>query len=226
MKASIIIRAYNAEDTIRRAVDSALSQEFSSSLFEVIAVDDGSTDKTGKILDEYALSDNMRVFHQENRGGTGAANRGLMEARGEYVTVLDSDDAFEPNLLKELVSVLEKNKDADFVYPDYYEVKRCVRSTISPKHLFETVAIGILFRLKKFKEVDLYRDGILFAEYDLLLRTIEKWKSIHCPTPLFTYYRRVGSATDDTDRVAGGIEELKQFHPNNLKEINTIRSYQ
>lgn len=225
MKASIIIRAYNAEDTIRRAMERALSQNYLPEQFEIIAVADGSTDATGAILDGYASEARICVFHQSNKGGTAAANRGLKQARGEYVTILDSDDAFEPDLLLKLIPILDENSDVDFVYPDYYEVKNGERSVVSPKHIFETVAIGVLFRREKIKGVGYYRDGILFSEYDLLLRTIDEWKGYHLAEPLFTYYRHAGSATADASRVQSGLEELQRLHPNREKEISMIRSY-
>ena len=97
-KASVIIPCWNVEKWVEDAVNSVLRNTFSD--FEVIAVDDGSTDSTGTILERLAAADErVRVVHQSNRGLSGARNGGLDVARGEYVFFLDGDDTFEPEFL-------------------------------------------------------------------------------------------------------------------------------
>lgn len=97
-KASVIIPCWNVEKWVEDAVNSVLRSTFSD--FEIIAVDDGSTDGTGAILERLAEEDpRVRVVHQANRGLSGARNSGLDVARGEYVFFLDGDDTFEPEFL-------------------------------------------------------------------------------------------------------------------------------
>jgi len=97
-KASVIIPCWNVEKWVEDAVNSVLRSTFSD--FEVIAVDDGSTDGTGAILERLAAADpRVHVVHQANRGLSGARNGGLDVARGEYVFFLDGDDTFEPEFL-------------------------------------------------------------------------------------------------------------------------------
>ena len=97
-QASVIIPCWNVEKWVEDAVNSVLRSTFSD--FEVIAVDDGSTDSTGTILERLAATDQrVRVVHQSNRGLSGARNGGLDVARGEYVFFLDGDDTFEPEFL-------------------------------------------------------------------------------------------------------------------------------
>ncbi len=97
-QASVIIPCWNVEKWVEDAVNSVLRSTFSD--FEVIAVDDGSTDSTGTILERLAATDlRVRVVHQSNRGLSGARNGGLDVARGEYVFFLDGDDTFEPEFL-------------------------------------------------------------------------------------------------------------------------------
>ena len=96
--ASVIIPCWNVEKWVEDAVHSVLRSTFPD--FEVIAVDDGSTDGTGAILERLAATDpRVRVVHQANRGLSGARNGGLDVARGEYVFFLDGDDTFEPEFL-------------------------------------------------------------------------------------------------------------------------------
>ena len=88
---SVIVPVYNVENYLPRCVDSILSQSFTD--FELILVDDGSPDNSGKICDEYAEKDNrVRVFHKPNGGVSSARNLGLDNALGEFVTFIDSDD--------------------------------------------------------------------------------------------------------------------------------------
>lgn len=90
-KISVIVPVYNVEKYIHRCVDSILTQTFTD--FEVLLIDDGSTDRSGEICDEYRKVDvRVRVFHQENGGVSKARNVGLENANGEWVTFVDSDD--------------------------------------------------------------------------------------------------------------------------------------
>lgn len=115
---SVIVPVYKAEEYLYRCVNSLLGQTFSD--FEVILVDDGSPDNSGAICDEYALKDKrVRVIHQPNAGVSMARQKGLDNARGEYVIHADPDDWVEPDMLKELYAKA-KEEDADMVICDFY----------------------------------------------------------------------------------------------------------
>lgn len=95
---SIIVPVYNAESTLNVCVDSILCQTYRN--FELLLIDDGSKDKSSIICDDYAKQDSrIRVFHKENGGVSSARNLGIDNARGEWVTFIDSDDYIEPNFL-------------------------------------------------------------------------------------------------------------------------------
>ena len=95
---SIIIPVYNSERFLKECFDSILSQYFKD--FEVIIVDDGSTDSSLVIEEEYSKDLRFRVIKQENAGQGIARNRALDIAKGKYITFLDSDDAMKPDFLK------------------------------------------------------------------------------------------------------------------------------
>ena len=105
---SVIMLTYNREQLVGRAIDSILAQTFRD--FEFIIVDNGSTDRSGAIADEYAAKDSrIRVIHRE-RGNIGAGrNTGLDAARGEYITFIDDDDWAEPDFLEFLYSLAVEN---------------------------------------------------------------------------------------------------------------------
>ncbi|SMP40118.1 glycosyltransferase [Fibrobacter sp. UWB10] len=106
---SIIMPVYNSKNRVRFAIESVLSQDFDS--FELILVDDGSTDSSGIICDEYAKEDSrIHVIHQENAGTSAARNAGLKIAKGKYITFCDHDDEYLPHLLRDNYELIEKEK--------------------------------------------------------------------------------------------------------------------
>lgn len=111
---SIIVPIYNAGKTLHRCIDSILSQTYTS--WELLLVDDGSTDSSGVICDEYAAQDaRVRVFHKENGGVSFARNVGLDNARGEWITFVDADDWISMDYLKEMMT----HSDSDLVIADF-----------------------------------------------------------------------------------------------------------
>ncbi len=103
---SIIIPVYNVAPYLRECLDSVMAQTYPN--WEAICVDDGSTDGSGAILDEYAAKDSrFRVFHQQNAGVSAARNKGLDEAKGEYIWFVDGDDTAAVNALKSLHGLIQ-----------------------------------------------------------------------------------------------------------------------
>ncbi len=108
-KISVIVPVYNVEKYLRRCVDSILSQSFTD--FELILVNDGSIDSSGKICDEYAEQyKNILVFHTQNRGASLARKTGLLNSNGEYVAFVDSDDFVSIDYLEVLYKLVIKYK--------------------------------------------------------------------------------------------------------------------
>ena len=117
---SVIVPVYNAQASIRRCVESVLNQGYTD--FELLLVNDGSTDISGDICEEYARKDGrIRVIHKENTGVSDSRNRGLKEARGQFIQFLDSDDWITPDATTLMVrSALESG--CDMVITDFYRV--------------------------------------------------------------------------------------------------------
>ena len=113
MLLSVIIPAYNVERTLRRCLESVLSQ--SAEDMEVIIVDDGSTDGTAEICDEYDGRNGIRVVHQKNAGLSEARNAGLELAEGELITFVDSDDYLEPDTYPRLIGIMERHPQYDIL---------------------------------------------------------------------------------------------------------------
>ena len=118
---SVIVPVYNTELYLHRCIDSILSQTFTD--FELLLINDGSTDRSGEICDEYAAKDSrIKVFHKENGGVSSARNMGLDEARGEWVAFVDADDYwYADNVLEQLLDIVKQN-DLDIVRGEYKAV--------------------------------------------------------------------------------------------------------
>ena len=115
---SVIIPAYNIDEYIGKCLDSILRQTYSN--LEIIVIDDGSTDKTAEIIDQFALQDSrLTIIHKKNEGVSVARNTGIQIATGEYFFFFDGDDFMEPNTVEELY-YLAIEKQVDSVIYGYY----------------------------------------------------------------------------------------------------------
>lgn len=113
MQISIIVPIFNVEPYLPHCLDSILNQTYKE--FELILIDDGSTDQSGEICDEYALKDNrIRVVHQINQGVSAARNAGLDMAKGEYVVFVDPDDTISPDFMSN-IGLFDKYPELDLV---------------------------------------------------------------------------------------------------------------
>ena len=121
-KLSVIVPVYNTEKYLRECVDSILAQTFTD--FELILVDDGSTDKSGDVCNAYGQLDRrVRVIHQKNGGVTAARKRGVEVAEGEYISFIDSDDWINPNMFQDMLMQADLH-NADMILCDMLAEKR------------------------------------------------------------------------------------------------------
>jgi GT2 family glycosyltransferase len=134
---SIILPAYNRRHVIGRAIDSVVAQSFQD--WELIVVDDGSTDGTDEVMDR--SDPRIRLIHQSNRGAAAARNHGIAEARGQFIAFLDSDDEWLPHFLKLTHEYLSRHPQDAFVATEFVELNshgkriqdRCIiRDTYAP----------------------------------------------------------------------------------------------
>lgn len=118
---SVIVPVYNVEEYLPTCIESILNQTYKD--LEILLIDDGSTDNSGKICDKYAKQDKRCiVIHQPNKGRSEARNNGLNHAKGEYISFIDSDDYIHPQMLEILYEALQKG-DYDFSMTLYKEVR-------------------------------------------------------------------------------------------------------
>ena len=124
---SVIVPIYNVEKYLSRALDSILAQTYHN--WEAILVDDGSTDKSGSIADEYAQKDErFKVIHKENGGLSDARNVGMEHVTGEYLLFLDSDDFLHPQLMELCIQAAQRDSSdlVAFTYDRVYRTKNLI----------------------------------------------------------------------------------------------------
>ncbi len=116
---SVILPIYNTEEYLRKCLDSVIHQTYRD--LEIICIDDGSTDSSGRIVDEYAeVDERIRVVHQKNSGESNARNVGLNISKGEYITFLDCDDWIEPDMYETILKAIE-NDDLDMAAGSWFK---------------------------------------------------------------------------------------------------------
>ena len=146
---SIIIPAYNAEKYIKRCVESCLLQDIPISEYELIIINDGSTDNTGQILDQLTKRySNITTYTQKNSGPSIARNLGIQKATGDYIWFIDADDSIEPYCLKKIHKTIIHNKlDSLGILWDLIDEKGRSLSAISqsPPQIFNSPCCGEIF---------------------------------------------------------------------------------
>jgi glycosyltransferase involved in cell wall biosynthesis len=200
---SVIMPVYNVEPYIRKSIDSVVNQTYKD--LEIILIDDGSTDSSGKICDEYAVKDKrIVVIHQENAGVSVARNRGLLIFRGEYLAFVDSDDYIDQDMIEVLYQnllVYQADMTACYSKKIYlledapiYEKQYCSKIVYEDKEeLLKDFYLGNLpwevwgkLYARKVFGRELFDNHIRYAEDALIWLTLSK--NIH--KAVFVHYRK------------------------------------
>lgn len=170
---SIIIPAYNQEVLVEKCIRSALNQTYKN--IEVVVVDDGSTDKTGRICDKLAQEDNrLVVVHQQNTGIGGAYNKCLDTATGDYVMSVDSDDYIAPEMVERLLSAMFKF-DAD--------ISQCGRYHFNDINGIPITEQNDEYKCFTNKEIlhEFFYDGVTGRNTEARLYKMSLWNGVRCP---------------------------------------------
>jgi glycosyltransferase involved in cell wall biosynthesis len=212
---SVIIPTHNRAWVLKEAIDSVLAQDFKD--FELIVVDDGSTDNTGQILDAY--DQDLIVLRQSNRGVSAARNRGITAAGGRLVTFLDSDDLWLPRKLSSQVDFFNSNPAAVINQTEEIWIRNGERVNPKDRHrkvsgmIFEqSLALclvspsAVMIKRSLFDEVGLFDESLTACEdYDLWLRISCRYPVDLIETPLII--KRGGHA--DQLSSAPGLDKFR-----------------
>jgi glycosyltransferase involved in cell wall biosynthesis len=194
---TVYITNYNYGNFIKKAIKSVLNQSFKD--FELIIIDDGSKDKSIKIIKEFENKKNIKIVIQKNKGLIVSNNLALRLSRAKYIMRLDSDDWLDPYALEIMSNVLERNKKISLVFPDYYEVnkngkilKQIIRHDFNKVKLLDQPAHGACTMIRKENLIDIggYDEEFSCQDgYYLWLKFIKKYMVKNINLPLF-YYRQ------------------------------------
>jgi glycosyltransferase involved in cell wall biosynthesis len=209
-KISVIIPAYNRAHTLRRALDSVIAQKGAD--FEILLVDDGSTDHTKLLTEGFAQKKpDFRYFYQNNQGPSAARNLGIREAKGDYLAFLDSDDEWLPGKLTAQLEFFAQNPDYLICQTEEIWIRNGTRVNPMKKHrkfggfIFEKCLplsivspSCVMMKREFFETVGLFDESLPVCEdYDLWLRT-----SAHFPAGLIEkpYVIKYGGHSDQRSR--------------------------
>ena len=209
-RVSIVIATYNCEQYVEKALQSIFSQTLPDRDYEVIVINDGSTNNTLDILNKYQSQ--IKLITQPHQGLAAACNRAIQEAKGAYIIRIDADDYANQELLTLTLNILESAPNYHCVYTDRYEVNALdntrVRVNVGRDNIFDMVGCGILFRREVFGKIGLYRD-LLFEEYDMMLRFFDNgFQGYYLQEPLYYYLKRESSMTNQQDYWKEGWKQL------------------
>ncbi len=212
MLVSVIITSFNYARYLERAIRSALNQSLPANSFEVIVVDDCSTDESHLILDNYA--EDVKVIKMEKNSGLSAArNTGIKKAKGQYVVFLDADDYIQADLLKVLSVFLTENNRLDAVAVDYYLVNEYGDHLEWVSSSEKPVACGIMFRKDLLFDIGLYDETFRAREEeDLRKRFLAKHNIFHIPLPLYRYRMHNNNLTKNTEEMEKHAQMLNEKH--------------
>lgn len=192
---SVIIPVFNREKYLGRCLRSIISQSFDANNFEIIVIDDGSTDQTEKII--HAFKEDIKVISlKKNYGLSKAINEGIKNSRGDYIVRLDSDDYVNKEFLNFLFHYIYLNKDCDAVSCDYYTVDENQKIISKENCLEKPIACGIMFKKKHLIEMGLYNEKIkIYEEIDMRSRFLQKYNIERLKIPLYRYRKHSESLT-------------------------------
>ncbi|MEL6559139.1 MAG: glycosyltransferase [Bacteroidota bacterium] len=216
---SVYITNHNYGAYIRQSIESVISQTFAD--YELLIIDDGSTDNSREIIEEYRELNNVKIIFQQNKGLNITNNIALSAAKGKYIMRLDADDYLDSNALLVMSNLLEKDNELGMVFPDYYLVdeqgnilnleKR--HDFTSEVKLMDQPAHGActmirreyLLQLNGYNEDYTCQDG-----YELWIKFINSYKVNNVNTALFYYRRHGANLTGNEDKILTTRAKIKE----------------
>lgn len=229
---TVYITNYNYQDFIKQAIESVLYQSFQD--YELLIIDDGSTDNSNEIIDRYKDESNITIIYQKNKGLNITNNVAMRAAKGKYIMRLDADDFLEIDALKMMYETLEESPELGLVFPDYYYVDNYGNRTGEERRhnfekevsLYDQPAHGActMIRLDFLKNLGGYNESFTCQDgYDLWIKFISHYKVGNINKPLFSYRRHGNNLTGDETRILTTRQKIKDvFVEDNFKTLKTL----
>ena len=238
---SIVVPCYNVQDTLKETIESILKQDFNN--YEIVAVDDGSFDKTSQILNNYKIKNNIKVITQSNKGLGAARNTGIKASDGIYICLLDADDLWVPNKLNRLYEII-KNKGYALISNDeiilgnkylFYLRNNPPRSLSNLLISGNTLSPSAMTIKKEiFDKVGLFKEGKQFLgveDWDFWIRLIDSGEKIkHLAEPLGIYRRDIqnmSKSKEFTNRIINiHRNNSRYFHSKGIISTADIKNWE
>ena len=241
IKLSIIIPIYNAEKYLSKCINSTLNQDFSKEEYEIILINDGSSDGSEKIIIPFQeANENIIYLKQSNKGVSSARNLGLKIAKGIYVTFLDADDTINENTLGSIVAAaINENLDILYLNLTYCDSNGMFLEESPKVGSEELIHIGFVHERRTFistlykKELikDIYFIPEIIVGEDTVFNAMAQSKALRCSyfsKPYYNYFHHANSASNKikSEKVFNGcliaIKKLEEFKIENFPNSKTI----
>ncbi|MCZ6500927.1 MAG: glycosyltransferase [Gammaproteobacteria bacterium] len=209
---SIVIPVHNQEKYIGRCIRSALNQKYPGSEYEIIVVNDASTDRTSYALELFDKEIHV-IDNSKQLGLPAVLNAGIRASRGRFVVRLDADDYVHAEYINVLNLHLSTNDYMDAVACDYQLVDEKEQVVATRNWLEEPIGCGIMFRIEHLIELGLYDEKLLLHEdKDLLIRFLEKYQIYRVALPLYRYRKHENNMTNGKQVVSRYMKKLIEKH--------------
>ena len=213
---SVIVPVFEGERFIGRCLRSLLHQTLSRDKYQIIVINDGSTDRTAYALDLFK-EDITIINNKKNLGLPKSLNKGIISSKSNFIVRVDSDDYVNTHFLEILSEYLIQNEEADefmdAVACDYLLVDDSEKSFSRKNCLKDPIGCGIMFRTQHYKEIGLYDENFLRHEDKDLRKRFEKKFKIHrIKMPLYRYRRHKRNITNDKKVMDYHLKKLKKKH--------------
>lgn len=230
---SVIIPVYNAESSIIKALDSVKNQTFPQEEFEIIVIDDGSTDKGPELTEKYIRKNpgmNILLLHQPNSGVSGARNKGLAKAKGDFIALLDADDEWLPLKTEKQMQYFE-NTGFDFLatarngnpllYP--YHIDNGIAEITFNKLLIRNEAqpSTVIFRRKVFENTGYFNENQRYAE-DVNYWLKVSFRNTMCILEQSLVITGNGKRSFGVSGLSANLPEMARGFRKNLKEMYSL----
>lgn len=194
---SVIVVNYNYGKLIRRCVRSLLNQDLDKTHYEIIVIDDASTDDSVEAVDTFIKAKEIKIIRNKENLGIGAsAQIGVANSRGKYIVRVDSDDYVQPAFLYMLYNFLKFNPTYVGVSCDYFITDNEERVINKESFKSNGIACGLMFRTSYLEVIGSYNHRKKVFEDKDLFKRIDSKKIFHLPVPLYNYVKHGNSITD------------------------------